>query len=223
MNTEQELPEALAPEGSIYEQLRSDIIQARLSPGQKLKVEYLRRHYGTSGSPLREALNRLTAEGLVDQQDRRGFRVAQVSLEELEELTRARVWVEALAIRESVARGDSDWEAAVLLSYHRLSRAPSDASANDKRHPHWTKYHREFHRALLSACGSRYLLNFAALLSDSAERYREVAAGAGNRNHQDEHRQLMEAALDRDADRASQLITDHINKTAQSIIAIFHR
>lgn len=215
----------MALEGSVYEQLRADIIQARLSPGQKLKVEYLRKHYGTSSSPLREALNRLTAEGLVDQQERRGFRVAQVSIEELEELTRTRVWIETLAIRESVTHGDVGWEESVLLSYHRLSRAAAKTTASGKTYPdpEWKKYHREFHRALLSACGSRHLLNFAALLSDSAERYREVAAGAGNRDHQDEHRQLMEAALDRDADRAGQLITDHINKTARLIVDILHR
>jgi len=73
---------------TVFEQLRRDIVSVQLAPGEKLRIEALRERYGVGGSPVREALNRLSAEGLVWQQDQKGFRVAPVSERELEELTR---------------------------------------------------------------------------------------------------------------------------------------
>lgn len=78
---------------AVYERLRADLISSALLPGEKLRMERLRERYGVGASPLREALNRLVSEGLVAQIDQKGFRVADVSLEELQELTQARLWV----------------------------------------------------------------------------------------------------------------------------------
>jgi GntR family transcriptional regulator, carbon starvation induced regulator len=103
----------------VYEQLRREIVSGRLLPGEKLRVEVLRERYGVGGSPLREAMNRLTAEGLVSQLDQKGFRVSPVSTDELLELTRTRCWLNEITLRESITRGDAAWEEQVLLAFHR--------------------------------------------------------------------------------------------------------
>src|SRR3984893_18960689 len=109
---------------AIYEQLRREIIQGALLPGEKLRIEALRTRYNVGGTPLREAMNRLSTEGLVAQSEQRGFRVTPVSADDLLELTRTRCWVNEVALRESIARGGRDWEEQVLLALHRLSRVP---------------------------------------------------------------------------------------------------
>src|SRR6266576_5934453 len=107
---------------AIYERLRREIIQGTLLPGEKLRIEVLRTRYNVGGTPLREALNRLSTEGLVTQSDQRGFRVTPVSADDLVELTRTRCWINEVALRDSIARGGRDWVERVLLALHRLSR-----------------------------------------------------------------------------------------------------
>src|SRR6201987_2510605 len=107
---------------AIYERLRRDIIRGTLPPGEKLRIEVLRTRYNVGGTPLREALNRLSTEGLVTQSDQRGFRVTPVSADDLLELTRTRCLINEVALRESITRGGRDWEEGVLLALHRLWR-----------------------------------------------------------------------------------------------------
>src|SRR6201984_1600044 len=115
---------ALTRTSAIYERLRGGIIQAQLLPGEKLRIGLLRARYDVGGTPLREALNRLSTEGLVTQSDQRGFRVTPVGADELLELTRTRCWINEVALRESIARGGRDWDRGGLFSLHRLSRVP---------------------------------------------------------------------------------------------------
>ena len=77
-----------------YRQLRDDIIEGRLAPGEKLRVEHLRRHYAVGAGTLREAITRLVSDALVEAEGQRGFRVAPVALDDLEDLTRLRLHIE---------------------------------------------------------------------------------------------------------------------------------
>jgi GntR family transcriptional regulator, carbon starvation induced regulator len=205
--------------GELYEQLRSDILNARLRPGQRLRNEALKARYGCGVGTVREALNRLRAEGLVTQEDQRGFRVAPVSLEELRELTKTRCWVNAVAVTASVANGDSAWEEAVLLAYHRLSRcvaAPAGTEPRTKQR----ELHRTFHSALYSACGSRWLIGFAETLFDAALRYQSLAFPDERdpRDYDAEHRAIMEAVVARNAPLAVALLDRHFLDTAERVI-----
>ncbi len=208
--------------GRAYELLRGDIVAGVLPPGSKLKIEVLRERYGIGASPLREALNRLCAEELVLQPEQRGFEVAPVSLSDLEELTQTRCWLNEIAFRESIERGDEAWEEEVVLAYHWLSRlavprpdAPADEIAR------WEVRHRRFHAALIAACPSRWLRAFSEMLFDRADRYRNLAGstrGAPERDIAGEHRQLMEAVIGRDTARAVALMDEHIRATTRAIM-----
>src|SRR3954454_6747140 len=89
--------EAVGDDG--YRRIQSDIVFGRLRPGQKLRLEALRETYGISISTLREILSRLTAEGLVIAEGRRGFEVPPVSIENLKELAELRLLLESHAMQ----------------------------------------------------------------------------------------------------------------------------
>src|SRR6478736_1205382 len=108
-----------------FQRLRQDVLTGNFAAGTKLKVEELQAAYGYSSSPLREALSRLAQEGLVRADERRGFRVAPISEDDLADITRMRVLLDVPALREAIAHGDDAWEAAVLAAYHRLEKVES--------------------------------------------------------------------------------------------------
>jgi len=209
---------------AVYAQLRHDIVHNRLRAGEKLRVESLAERYGVGATPLREALNRLSAEGLVSQQDQKGFRVTPISRQDLLELTRTRAWVTEILLRESIARGDEAWEEGIVLAMRRLSRVPQWRPEEPTMlNPAWEKLHRAFHDALVAACPSPMLLEFQQRLFDAADRYRNVATGQQEstpRDVQEEHLAQMEAALARRADEAIRLANDHTARTAETLLQL---
>jgi GntR family carbon starvation induced transcriptional regulator len=205
---------------SVYDMMRQDILKGDLPPGEKLRVEYLRDRYGVGASPIREALNRLSVDGVVMRVDQKGFRVATVSVAELDELIKTRCWLEETAIRESIAAGDDAWEERLVLAFHRLSKATrSTEQITYAINPDWEVLHRAFHLALIGACGSRWLISYCEQLNDLADRYRQLAVRVTypRRNELDEHKAIMDAAVNRDPDRAVEVLMDHYRRTAEII------
>ena len=204
-----------------YRRLRTLILQGVLLPGKKLKFEALQQEMGLSASSLREAFTRLVSDGLVASAQRRGFSVAPVSIEELKDITRLRNILEPLALRDAIEHGDDAWEAQILATYHRFSKI--DATQGDAPgivDAQWSQWHRAFHEALVAACPSRKTMQFRAILFEQSERYRALSAARRKqpRKKSDEHRQLMEAVLERDADKASDLMVRHINMTSDFLV-----
>ena len=202
---------------TVYQRLREDLLSGALETESKLRVEWVVSKYGAGASPVREALNRLASEGLLGRHDQRGFFIMPVSAAELEELTRTRCWLEERALRESIAHRTAEWEEQLVLALHRLGRAsrlsPQDPSSLDLD---WEKLHRTFHRVLISACRSHWLVGFCDQLSDHAYRYRQMANGGESvpRDGSAEHRLIAEYALDGNADGAVQALIDHYQLTA---------
>lgn len=204
-----------------YERLRADILTGRLRPGEKLRVAHLRDVYDVGNSPLREALNRLSMDGLVDRFDQRGFRVAPISRQELEELVRTRCWLEGLALREAIINRTDAWEEGIVLAFHRLSKVPRSTRTDMyKTNPKWERLHRDFHQALIANCGSSLLRQFCVQLADKADRYRQLAVATSypKRNEKDEHRMIMEAAIEGRIDDAEAALLAHLRKTADIIL-----
>ena len=207
---------------SLYDQMRSDLLAGKLEPGRKLQIEFLADRYQAGNTPIREALNRLTSDGLVERRDQRGFAVAPATASDLREITQTRCWLEAIALRESLAAKSVQWEEDLVLAYHRLSKVPRSPNKEQyEENPEWERLHRAFHRALIGACGSRWLTLFCEQLADQSYRYRQLSVRRiyPKRHELDEHRVIMQAAIDGDADQVIRLITDHYQKTANVILA----
>ena len=201
---------------SVYDRMRDDLLSGGLKPGEKLRAEFLRERYNVGNSPIREALNRLSADGLVVREDKKGFHVATVSRADLLGLVKTRCWLEERALRESIAARDVEWEEQLVLAFHRLSRVPRSVSEESyASNPEWERLHQDFHRALISACGSHWLIGFCDQLRAQADRYRQLAASAAfrQRHEGEEHKAIMDAAIDGNADRAVELLTAHYQRT----------
>ncbi len=214
-------PSGATRASAVYERLRVDITHGVLEPGSKLRVGATCERYGVGASPLREALSRLSAEGLVSRTDQRGFSVAALSWLELPILTRNRVQLESLALAESIERRDAAWEDQMTLLVHRLSRTPRSL-ATDHYLPNkdWETLHREFHRSLLARCPSRWLRAFCDSLADEAYRFRQLAAVRvfSSRNEHAEHVAIFDAAVQGHTEEAVRLLAEHYTRTA-SVVA----
>ena len=212
------LGETLA--SATYLRLRRDITDGVFPPRAKLRVRELCERYDVGMSPVREALNRLLRDGLVEQSDLQGFAVAPLELSDLAELTRTRCWINEGALREAIANGDAAWEEALLIAHHRLTRTPRwqdpDDPENVAVNPEWEVAHRAFHSSLIAACRSKWLKEFCEQLFDVADRYRNLARSpaAKRTRASPEHKAIMEAALARDADLAVKLLCAHFQRTA---------
>lgn len=204
----------------VYEQLRHDIISCRMLPGSKINIQALVQKYEVSLGAVREALSKLSAEGLVDARAQRGYTVSDVSPEDLAELTDARVRVEQECLKLAIENGGLEWETDIVAALHRLSHTPytmpEDAAVLDQR---WVKAHREFHRALVSACGNRWLLRIRAQLYDQSERYRQLSVplARAERDVAQEHRNIADAVIARDVARACAAIASHMWTTTQIV------
>lgn len=209
--------------GQAYSQLRTAILRGHLQPDQKLKMEALQQLTGLSNSPLREALNRLAMEDLVSVTERRGFRVASISIADLNDVTEMRLLLERAALTDSMRRGDDAWEARAVAAFHRLEIVEQRLlgerlSLNDE----WTDRHRDFHLALFSACASPRLLAQVSVLFDQAERYRRLSAVYRKepRNKVAEHRRLLGLVLQRNIDAATADLEEHMRNTANNVARV---
>jgi GntR family carbon starvation induced transcriptional regulator len=206
------------------ERLREAILRGDYAPGEKLRLDRLRESYGVSLSPLREALSRLGAEGLVVAEHQRGYRVAPASLENLEEVTRLRIGLEGMALAEAMRRGDEEWEAGIVAAFHRLTRLEARIPKPD-RIREWEVRHREFHLSLLSACGMPLLLQFCQTLHDLSDRYRRVylAKYPLDRDVHGEHETIMRAAIARKERKALEALRQHIERTSANVRDVLSR
>ncbi len=208
---------------AVFGQLKSDIILGVLEPGSRLPFNLLQERYQVGTSPLREALSRLAADRLVRQETNRGFRVSPISLADFEDIATVRRDIECKAVAASVARGDNEWEERLIVAHHRLGRLVRDKRAFPKSgvSGEWERCHRAFHMALIAACGSEWTLHFCGLLHDQFDRYRRLVGTSSNAQAPlgQYHDMLLEAALGRDADEAARILAEHIDKTAEMVLA----
>lgn len=136
----------------VYEQLRDDIIEGRLAPDEKLRVEHLKVHYQVGAGTLREAITRLVSDALVVAEGQRGFRVAPIALQDMEDLTRLRLHIEIDAFRQSIRRGDEAWRARLQQAFDELSAVEQPVRAECRMR--WEQLNNHFHEVLISAHSS---------------------------------------------------------------------
>jgi len=193
-----------------YNKLRWLILTGEIAPGEKLKISGLREKLETGASPIREALSLLVADQLVVRHEQRGFRAAETSVENFDEILELRCSLEEKAVRKSIANATGEWEERLVLVHHRMTKLAGDRSDAFERE------HKNFHMALIGNCSSPLLMRFCSQLYDLNIRYRYLAARSNSykgRGIEDEHRQIMDAALDGQTDVTVDLLVSHYVKT----------
>ena len=201
--------------------IRADIISGARHPGERLRIEMLKTVYDIGPTPLREALQKLSTEGLVLALEKRGFMVSPLDLDEFSDLNIARIEIEKVALTRSLALGDSLWESRVVAATYLMNKEDetllaSGAGVSDA----WELANAEFHAAMIAACGSKWLLQMRDQLQDMCERYRRSSISQstkktvnGNRNVGKEHAAISDAVLSRNSELACQLTESHYMKT----------
>ncbi len=204
-----------------YHTLRSDILACRLRPDEKLIISDLCTRLGVSLGAVREALSRLTSEGLVTSEPHKGFKVAPVTMAELEDITKVRTKIESLCLESAIANADLKWETAIVSTTHELSRIPlQDPNDPARVSEIWTEAHKRYHEALVANCDSDWMLKIREILFAQSERYRQfsVPLDRTTRDIAAEHRAIADAAIDRDASLACELLRQHLTRTTRILL-----
>ena len=212
-------PDARTKTSEIVETLRTAILNAQLTPGERLRFEVLREQFDAGMSPLREALTRLAGDGLVTLEEHKGYRVAAVSRADLIDLAEVRCDIEVLAITRSMRKGNDSWEGQIVAALHELGKRSKLTPAGEIDFV-WEDAHQRFHFALVSGCGSPRLLHFRQMLSDQATRYRRLSVHylTAPRDDLGEHRELADAVIARRTEDAAYLIRRHYMRTVEILL-----
>jgi GntR family transcriptional regulator, carbon starvation induced regulator len=204
------------------QRLTADIVDGVLVPEQKLLIAELKKTYGMGASPLREALARLSSLGFVVFDRRRGFRVAPISKDDLEDITLTRQVLETTALRRAMALGGDEWEVGIVTAYARLQRVVARCIEGGEGADDLEATHKQFHTALIAGCQSRRLLLLHGVFHDQASRYRQVML---EKTHSlddflKSHERLASVVLARNADEACAMLSEHMAITLQKVYPV---
>lgn len=204
---------------SVYLDIRRNLLRGAFPAGHRFKLAELCETHGASVSVVREALTRLTGQGLVVLEPNKGFSVPELSESDINDVAFLRSEIEALAVRRSIELGDPEWEARVVAAHHLVSVLPSATLDEDPEvNERWTLAHRAFHDACASGCGSPRLSAVRAQLYDQSEVMRQLAKLQHDprRNVVAEHAAIAGAIVARDADKTTSLLRQHIDATRRA-------
>lgn len=207
-------PDAGGLSDRIADDLRDSILSGRLAAGAPLRQDHLAAAYGASHIPVREALRRLEADGLVTRYPRRGAFVAALSAGDAREVTEMRVALECLAARHAVpAATEADLKAAEA-EIAAADRSPDIAD--------WAEANWRFHRSLYAPAGRPRLLSSIEGLWRHADRYLRVIWHQFDYQgrSQDEHRALVDAYRAGDADLAARLVAAHVEDAGNTLLGL---
>ena len=204
-----------------YDDLRAELLTCRIMPGSRLKIHELCERFSVSLGAIREALSRLISEGLVVAEPQRGFRATPISAADLQDLTMTRIEVDQICLRRAIALGTVEWEAGLVAATHRLARIAERAAEDPARsNDEWAEAHAAFHLALIDGCNSPWLIHLHSLLYAQSERYRRLSVpfADGKRDVGQEHQEIVNAALARNAELAAKLLAEHSNATTRILL-----
>lgn len=203
----------------LFWQLREDILSGNIPPNSKINITALKETYKVGLSPLREALTRLAALNLLEQQSQRGFSVPPLSAKELSDIIALRCEFEGTAVERSFTTGGAQWESEILALGHQLMSMDEDSFKT----LHWESTHKKFHAALISQCQSQWRLRFIQQLHDQFDRYRRQAPAnmSLRRKLNEQHAQMVKLALDGEGQQLKNLIIDHIKLSGDVIMESF--
>jgi DNA-binding GntR family transcriptional regulator len=196
--------------------IEADILAGRLAPEQRLGIAETSARYGVGATPLREALSRLAARGLVNAHGNRGFRVTPISRADLADIVLIRQAIEREALRLAMARGDDAWEGGIVAALHRLKRGvEQDPRGFREGDAAFDALHKIFHAALVAACGSPRLLAAQSQLYDEAYRYRRLMMSSFQHSREFllSHERLADLVIGRAGESAIAEIERHIAST----------
>jgi DNA-binding GntR family transcriptional regulator len=206
----------------VHDYVREGILSGSLLAGQALKQDEIASQLSVSRAPVREALNQLEGEGLVLLRPRRGYVVASLDVEEIEEIFQIRMLLEEHAARIATQRRTLVDISAVRNLLRAMDESGMDSPASIAK---WSALNREFHATIYRASRVNRLCQITENLRDTVEQYVRLDAAMADRigEAQKEHKLIVQAFEAGDADRTAQLSREHCQHTCDRLIASLRR
>lgn len=208
--------------GDVFADLRQKIISGTLAPGSRLSPAHLAAEYGVSSTVVREALTRLAAERLAQSSPQQGYSVSAASKEELIDLAKVRMLIDAEGLRASIRRNDLAWKGALVAAHYMLTHIVDEADNPDEatvaKH---IEIHRAFHAALIAGCGSPRLIALSEQLYNETEAYRGYLRSIYPQSvmrSSKEHDDIVAATLAGDEARATALLVGHFQSSIDELV-----
>ncbi len=202
---------------TVYRTLKEQILARTFLPGHRLKVDELAEQLGVSRTPLKDALNLLASEGLVEIVPRRGTFVSDVSAADIAEVFEIRRALELLAAETLAERITPDQLAALRAELHALPRAGDHADASEHM-----RRNLAFHQRFVELAGNRRLIELyeelRAHIQIGRVHARRTDWRARLRQEQVEHEEILAALEARDAARLRAAVDSHIKRAKASLI-----
>jgi DNA-binding GntR family transcriptional regulator len=194
----------------IYRELRRSIILGHRTPGERLDLEALTKSYGTSVTPVRDALQMLSQEGLVTIKPRSGYFVTRITLKQLRDMLELREILEVASVERAAARiTDEQLE---QLEHVHAGYTADDDEANDR----YASENRRFHYLIAQASGNQELTEMLGRLHDRLARF--IVLARGGETMELRHMRLIEALRTRDVAVARQAMLDEVHETREYIV-----
>jgi DNA-binding GntR family transcriptional regulator len=200
---------------ALVESLRDEIVRGDSLPGQYLRLEEIATRFDVSTMPVREALRDLEAEGLVTIFPHRGAIVTQLSTDELQDIYDIRITLEEMATRLAVPLLTEATLTDLASLVEKMEQNPGDVAA-------FVKLNHQFYHTLYSASGRKHLCELNRMLRYRTQHYLhvfivEVELGHVPQTH-GEHRAILEACKNGDAERAAAIVHDHVAQVGRALV-----
>jgi DNA-binding GntR family transcriptional regulator len=202
-----------------YEDIRRQIVEEKLVPGQWLIERELCEIYSMSRTPIREILWKLTADGFLEQEANRGFVVRRLGLEQIFEIFQTREAIEGMAARLACRRGGENFRAALREIKKKIVKAnvESDPVLG-------IALGRELHRAIMQAAHNGIMAdinvrleNLTVLTANITKRSPAIEKASA-----DAHLNIIDAMLQQDEDKGEQLMREHLRETCRNVVEQFY-
>jgi DNA-binding GntR family transcriptional regulator len=204
---------------SVYEDIRRQIVEEKLAPGQWLIERELCETYSMSRTPIREILWKLMADGFLEQEANRGFVVRRLGLEQIFEIFQAREAIEGMAARLACRRGGDAFRATLREVKKKI------AKANIESDPQLgIALGRELHKAIMNAAHNgimadinERLENLTVLTANITKRSPTIEKTSANA-----HLGIIDAMLQQDEEKGEQLMREHLRETCRHVVEQFY-
>ena len=206
----------------IYGAILSRVLTSDLDPGDRLTIDTLAREFGVSQTPIREALHRLDAEGIVVRNHLAGYRVApKIDRSQFEDMVEIRLLLEPAAARRAAERMTPDEVAELNTLQDEMKSLHEQRGSDVASYARFSEIDAQLHDRIASGSRNGYIRDSLARLHPHVHLFRLRSTSAITEEALDEHRQVLEAVSARNPDAAAYAMRLHIENSARRFGASF--
>jgi DNA-binding GntR family transcriptional regulator len=206
----------------IADAVRADVLEGRLRSGEWIRQERIAREQGASQMPVREALKRLVAEGILEHVPYRGVRVVEFAAQDIEDLYACRLFIEGMSARYAAQTITDDEVRELTELHHRMV-----ACSMPDQLPEYRELNRRFHSLIFTASRRSFLIRtlgqlwsaFPTMLWSNVP-HAATSSAPGRETDEEEHEAIVQALAARDPQRAEEAVRRHVEAAGNALRSV---